>query len=191
MDKRFLAAFLTPRSTRLLGYNLYPWCLKHRIQLTALESPMMSGGEVSAGDLMVFAKVCSEKPIGGKATLRDRWQLLRMGLREDGLRTAYRVAAEHMRSDTWPKFWEQPKTEGGEARGGGIPWALAVLSNLMRNGLTLEEALHLPEAQAVWLSTAHSVHAGAKIEVLTTDDEALLDSLSTVERSPNEPKPTV
>ena len=191
MDKRFLAAFLTPRATRLLGYTLYPWCLKHRLQLTALESPLITGKDVTVGDLIIFAKVCAEKPLDGRIGLNDRWHLLRLGFSKDGLLKSYRLAGEHMRADTWPKFWDQPKTEGGEARCGGIPWALSVLSNLLRNGLTLEEALHLPEAQAVWLSTANSVHAGAKIEVLTTDDEALLDSLATVERPTNEPKSAV
>ena len=96
-----------------------------------------------------------------------------------------------MMLDAWPKFWEQPKTEGGESRGGGVPWALSVIANLTRNGLSLEQAMHLPESQAVWLSTTFAVHQGAKVEVLTTDDEALLDSLSTVERPTNEPQPTV
>lgn len=191
MDKRFLKAFLTPRATRLLGLDLYPWCLKHRIQLTALGHPLMVGGEVTVGDLLSFAKVCAEKPLTAKMGLGDQWRIIRVSFRKGGLDEAMEIAREHMMLDAWPKFWEQPKTEGGESRGGGVPWALSVIANLTRNGLSLEQAMHLPESQAVWLSTTFAVHQGAKVEVLTTDDEALLDSLSTVERPTNEPQSTV
>ena len=191
MDKRFLKAFLTPRATRLLGLDLYPWCLKHRIQLTALGHPLMVGGEVTVGDLLSFAKVCAEKPLTAKMGLGDQWRIIRVSFRKGGVNEAMEIAREHMMLDAWPKFWEQPKTEGGESRGGGVPWALSVIANLTRNGLSLEQAMHLPESQAVWLSTTFAVHQGAKVEVLTTDDEALLDSLSTVERPTNEPQSTV
>lgn len=191
MDKRFLKAFLTPRATRLLGLDLYPWCLKHRIQLTALGHPLMVGGEVTVGDLLSFAKVCAEKPLTAKMGLGDQWRIIRVSFRKGGVDEAMEIAREHMMLDAWPKFWEQPKTEGGESRGGGVPWALSVIANLTRNGLSLEQAMHLPESQAVWLSTTFAVHQGAKVEVLTTDDEALLDSLSTVERPTNEPQSTV
>ena len=191
MDKRFLKAFLTPRATRLLGLDLYPWCLKHRIQLTALGHPLMVGGEVTVGDLLSYAKVCAEKPLTAKMGLGDQWRIIRVSFRKGGVDEAMEIAREHMMLDAWPKFWEQPKTEGGESRGGGVPWALSVIANLTRNGLSLEQAMHLPESQAVWLSTTFAVHQGAKVEVLTTDDEALLDSLSTVERPTNEPQSTV
>ena len=191
MDKRFLKAFLTPRATRLLGLDLYPWCLKHRIQLTALGHPLMVGGEVTVGDLLSFAKVCAEKPLTAKMGLGDQWRIIRISFRKGGVDEAMEIAREHMMLDAWPKFWEQPKTEGGESRGGGVPWALSVIANLTRNGLSLEQAMHLPESQAVWLSTTFAVHQGAKVEVLTTEDEALLDSLSTVERPTNEPQSTV
>lgn len=191
MDKRFLKAFLTPRATRLLGLDLYPWCLKHRIQLTALGHPLMVGGEVTVGDLLSFAKVCAEKPLTAKMGLGDQWRIIRVSFRKGGVDEAMEIAREHMMLDAWPKFWEQPKTEGGESRGGGVPWALSVIANLTRNGLSLEQAMHLPESQAVWLSTTFAVHQGAKVEVLTTDDEAMLDSLSTVERPTNEPQSTV
>lgn len=191
MDKRFLKAFLTPRATRLLGLDLYPWCLKHRIQLTALGHPLMVGGEVTVGDLLSFAKVCAEKPLTAKMGFGDQWRIIRVSFRKGGVDEAMEIAREHMMLDAWPKFWEQPKTEGGESRGGGVPWALSVIANLTRNGLSLEQAMHLPESQAVWLSTTFAVHQGAKVEVLTTDDEALLDSLSTVERPTNEPQSTV
>ena len=199
MDKRFLRAFLAPRATRLAGYELYPWCIKHRIQLTALEHPVVVGGDITAGDVISFARICAEKPMVAKMGWRDQWEYLRLTLTKDGLANAIEVIRAHLMLEVWPKFWEKPedgKEQGGSARNGGVPWALSVVANLTRNGLSIEQAMHLPEGQAIWLSTTFSIHAGAKLDLLTTEDEELLDSLSTVEsptpeKKPNEPKPTI
>jgi hypothetical protein len=195
MDKRFLRAFLAPRATRLAGYELYPWCIKHRIQLTALEHPVIVGGEITAGDVISFARICAEKPMLPKMGWGDQWQYLRLTLRRDGLSEAIEAIKAHMLLEHWPKFWEKGQDgseSGGTARNGGVPWALAVVANLTRNGLSIEQAMHLPEAQAIWLSTTFSIHAGAKIDLFTTEDEELLDSLSTVEsQTKDEPKPTI
>lgn len=190
MDQRFLKAFLTPSRTRLLGRLLFPWCLKHRIQLAAVGSPFVNGGEVTPASCLIFAKVCSEEPLGGDPGLMDRIRARKLSHPLHLAACAEAIKA-HIGAEAWPRYWDAPRTEGGEPRHNGIPWPLGVLSNLVRNGLSLEDAMHLPEAQAVWLSTAMAVQAGAKVEVLTTQDEALLDSLSTVEKPKDGPLPTV
>lgn len=191
MDKRFLKAFLTPSRTRLLGRLLFPWCLKHRIQLTAIGSPILTGAEVTPADCMVFAKVCSEEPLSKGPTWLDRHRVRKMTEEPAHLAACVAAIADHIRQDAWPKYWDAPRTEGGEPRHNGIPWTLGILANLVRNGVSVEEAMHLPESQAAWLSTAFAVQSGAKVEVLTTDDEALLDHLSTVEKPKDGPLPTV
>ena len=189
MDKRFLAAFLTPRATRLCGYEVFPWCLKHRLWLEALEHPILSGKPCTPADLIFFAKVCGEKP-AGEVTLRDRWQRVRLG----NPRTFAReldAAFEHMRLSCWPQFWEKKDENGGGGRNRGMPWVLSVLTNLVKAGHTLEDALNLPECQAIWLSTGASIQAGGELDILTSDDEALLDSLHRAETSKDEPRNAV
>jgi hypothetical protein len=190
MDKRFLRAFLTPSRTLLCGYRLYPWCLKHRLQLTALGHPLIVGGPVSATEVISFARLCAEVGLPAKMGWRDQWRATRL-VKGDRLAEAIQDARDHVGVPNWPKFWDQPKTEGGETRGGGVPWALAVIANLTRNGLSLEDALHIPEAQAIWLSTTYSIQGGAKLEILTSEDEALLDDLARARATEDEPKPTV
>ena len=190
MDKRFLRAFLTPSRTLLCGYRLYPWCLKHRLQLTALGHPLLVGGPVYPGDVISFARVCAEVGLPARMGWRDSWRVTRLA-KGERLSEAVDLAREHIGAEHWPKFWDQPKTEGGETRGGGVPWALSVIANLTRNGLSLEDALHTPEAQAIWLSTTYSIHQGAKLEILTSEDEALLDDLARARATTDEPKSTV
>ena len=50
MDARFLSAFTDPAPVRMLGRIVYPFCLKHRVRLMAMGSPLMSSGNVSPQD---------------------------------------------------------------------------------------------------------------------------------------------
>lgn len=187
MDKRFLQAFLTPRATRLCGYDLFPWCLKHRLWLTALEHPVVSGGDPTPAQIVFFARVCAERPVVNP-TWRDRYEAARLEYLPNRAAALDAIRA-HLRMECWPQFWDRPESEGGTARNNGVPWALSIITNLTRNGHTLEEALNLPECQAIWLSASVSVAQGAKLEILTTEDEALLDDLSRVGSPPTQDEP--
>jgi hypothetical protein len=180
MDQRFLEAFLTPRATRLAGYDLYPWCLKHRLWLTALGHPLLTGDrECYPADILFFAKVCSETPGPDKVGLVDRWRAAKL-CRKGELHRAVTAAREHMRQDCWPRFWDKKDEDGAGGRNRGMPWALGVVINLIRSGLSLEDALNLPECQAIWLSSASSMQQGASLDYLTSEDEDLLDELQRV-----------
>lgn len=182
MDQRFLEAFLTPRATRLCGYTLFPWCLKHRIWLTGLGHPLMLGGAPTPAQLIFFARVCSETPMG-KPGIRDRVQAHLLGYPRNYI-NAVTAARDHMRLETWPKFWEKRDEQGAGGRNRGMPWALSIVSNLVKAGHDLEDALNMPECQAIWLSTAASIQAGGELEILTSEDEALLDELHRVKANP-------
>lgn len=84
--------------------------------------------------------------------------------------------------DCWPKFWERSESQGEGSRNNGVPWPLSVITNLTRNGHTLEEALNIPECQAIWMSVSANISQGAKLDVFTTEDEELLDTLAMVEK---------
>jgi len=182
MDKRFLKAFLTPKATRLCGYDLYPWCLKHRLWLSALDHPVITGADLAPADVLFFARVCAERPIGDP-TWRDKWEAAKLAQPANHC-AALDVIRRHIRMDCWPKFWERSESDGGGGRNNGIPWALSIITNLVKSGHTLEEALNLPEAQAIWLSASVSISNGARLDVLTSEDEELLDDLSRVGSPP-------
>lgn len=187
MDKTFLRAFLTPRATRLAGYTLYPWCLKHRLWLEALDHPILAGRPCTPDELIFFAKVCAEEPVG-KVGFIDKWRMAKL---KDPicLNQELVLAYEHLRMDCWPKFWEKKEEEGGTGgRNRGMPWVLGIMINLTRSGMSLEDALNLPECQAVWLSAGSTIQQGASLDILTSEDEELLDELQRVKTSP--PPPT-
>jgi hypothetical protein len=186
MDQRFLEAFLTPSQTTVEGYRLFPWCLKHRIWLEGIGSPFMDLDKPCApSDVLIALQVCSEKEVG-RLTLRERWLAYRLHADPARFKAACSALLAHMdTSSRWPRFWE--RKEEGE-RGSQIPWHLAVICNLVKNGVGYEHALQMPESKAIWLSTGFLISSGVKLDVLTTDDEALLDSLSKVEAEKQCPK---
>ena len=74
---------------------------------------------------------------------------------------------------SYPKFWEN---ENKEKKKENIPWVLSCISNNVRNGCTLEEAWTMPEGEAVWMSISHAIYNGAKIDILSTDEEKELET---------------
>lgn len=181
-DQRFLSAFLTPAVTVILGKKLKPFCLKHRLFLEGIGSPFLEEqAELTAADLILALKVCADEPIA-KPTLQDKWLNLRLHLSKALLARACSALLKHIdRHDSYPKFWERKDRRAGSAS--TVPWQLSVACNLIRNGISYQDAFTMPEAKAFWLSAAFSIQQGSKLEFISTDDEALIDQLTQIDQS--------
>ena len=176
-DQRFINAFLTPARTLVCGRKLKPFCLKHRLFLEGIDSPFSKDGqEITPQDLVIALKICSDEAIG-TPTLADIWLGFRLQVSKDYFQRAAKAFVRHIDTQAnYPKFWERTDRKSyGTAQ---VPWQLTVVANLVSNGLGYAEALTMPEAKAIWLSAVFSINAGAKIEILTTDDEALIDEMA-------------
>ena len=192
-DRRFLNAHLIAARTNVLGRILLPFCIKHRIWLQAIDSPFLeSDKEITPGDLIIGLKVCAEEPFG-QPTWADRWLMLRLTLDRKLFATGCRAFVSHIDTQKdWPKFYEKKDSaRGGE---GTVPWQLTVVAALCKNGISYGEAMQMPEAKAIWLSAVFAIQGGAKMDILSTDDEELIDTLkppgavdgsATVGESPN------
>jgi len=174
-DQRFFNAFLTPARTIILGKKLKPFSLKHRIFLEGIASPYLkSEQELTPADLLIAIKICADESLD-RFSLYDKWLGLKMTLSKELFAEASLSFVHYINQpDSYPKFY-QKKEAGSSAE--QIPWQLCILATLMRNGVSYEAALTMPEAKAIWLSTAFNIQAGAKLELLTTDDEELIDRL--------------
>ena len=177
-DLRFFSAFLTPSGTSILGKKLKPFCLKHRIFLEGIDSPFLQQEkELTPTDLLVAIKICADESIDG-FSLADKWKALVLTLSKKKMAEASLAFVKHINQQaSYPKFYDK-KSSSGES---SIPWQLSILATLIRNGVTYSDALNMPEAKALWLATAFNIHQGAKLDILTTDDEALIDHLAELE----------
>jgi hypothetical protein len=174
MDKRFTSAFTDPGLTKLLGRFVSPFCLLHRVQLEAAESPLLrSGAGIRPLDLLVAVKVCSGERID-KLTLKDSWYLGKMTSNGDYFAEQIERFSNYVLVSAWPKFWER-KSKSMETS--GIPWPLSVVANLIANNISEERAWTMPECQAIWLNSSFAVVKGANLKVLTTEDEELIEEL--------------
>ena len=161
------------------GRRLRPFCIKHRLFLEGIGSPFLQEDqEITAQDIIIVLKVCAEEPIGDP-TWRDIWLGVRFALSEDYKRRAALAVIRHITTQlNFPKFYERTDRKNyGESN---VPWQLTVVANLCRNGVSYSEAMTMPEAKAVWLSAVFSIQAGAKLDFLSTDDEALIDELAKI-----------
>lgn len=174
-DQRFFNAFLTPARTIILGKKLKPFSLKHRIFLEGIDSPYLQADqELNPADLIIALKICADESLD-KFSLWDKWLGLRMTLSKELFAQASLSFVRYVNQpDTYPRFYEKKEVSASSEQ---MPWQLCILATLVRNGISYEAALTMPEAKAIWLSTAFNIQAGAKLELLTTDDEALIDRL--------------
>ena len=173
MDKRFLAAFIDPAPFRLLGRSLHPWCLKYRVRLMAFDSPLLNGSKgITFSDLLFACQVCAEEPLGGKLTLADKVRIIYYGQNPAKFEALLEAFAGYILVQDWPKFWEQTKKSSGGSK--GVPWPLAIVANLITNGIEEKRAWEMPECQAIWLNSALAISKGADVAIMSPEEEAFM-----------------
>lgn len=179
MDERFLQAFTDPARVSILGRRVWPFCLKHRVRLMALGSPLLDGRPVSPVDLLVGVQVCAEEPIG-RPGLVDSWRLGKLRANPELFEAELRRFGEYSLVTRWPKFWE--KKEGAAGATATIPWPLMVVANLIASGIEEQRAWEMPECQAIWLNVALIARKGGDVNVLSTEEEEFMAAILAAEK---------
>lgn len=183
MDGRFLRAFTDPAKVVCLGRPVYPWCLKYRVRLLAIDSPLAddSGRIPTPLDLLTAVKICAEEPIGEltKAEVRLVQRLTELPGR---FLTELERFKDYAHVSAWPKFWESNKKAGSSADDAGVPWPLMVIASLVKHGFEEKRAWEMPECQAIWFNAAFSSMNGSESKILTTDEEAFMEEQERLEK---------
>jgi len=173
VDRRFLNAHIDPAPFRLLGRTLYPWCLKYRVRLHAFDSPLVNGSQsVTPADLLFACQVCAEEPLGEVGVI-DRLRLSRLNDNPARFELLLRAFAGYILVDNWPKFWEQEAKKSGGSK--GLPWPMAIVSNLVANGVPYKQAWEMPECQAIWLNAAFAMRKGVDVAIMSPEEEAYIE----------------
>jgi len=185
VDNRFLRAFSDPSSRVFFGKRVFPFCLKFRVRLLAIQSPLVtSGRSITPADLMIAVKVCAEEP-----DLRvGFWDEVRLRVyhhKPENFAGEVARFVDYCHLEAWPKYWEG-KTNSDSADGVGCPWPLMIVTNLVANGIDEARAWEMPEAQAIWLSTAFALRGGAKVNLLTTEEEEMMEAIRRGELPPQQ-----
>jgi hypothetical protein len=183
VDGRFLRAWTDPAAkVQILGRPVYPFCLKYRVRLLAIDSPLLSGKSVPTPlDLLAAVKICAEEPLG-ELDKNELAMLERLGKMPGKFMDECERFTAYCLVDCWPKFWDDPDHKRGSADDIGIPWPLGVIASLIKNGIEEKRAWEMPECQAIWLNAAWSSAAGSQSKILTTDEEAFMEEQERLEK---------
>lgn len=176
MDARYLqATTVLPYQDKVCGRTLRAFCLRHRVALQSIDSPFLDPIEkrFTAFDVILAVRIMSthdKQKMTDSLTLRDKYHVARMMLSRKRLARAVGMILGCIKvSCSYPKLWEKEKKDKKPSE--DIPWMLSCVANLTRNGVSLEEAWTMPEGEAVWMSISCAIYNGAKIDILTTDQE--------------------
>ena len=183
MDGRFLRAFTDPAKVVCLGRPVYPFCLKYRLRLLAIDSPLAddSGRVPTPLDLLTAVKICAEEPLG-ELTKQEIKLVERLEAMPGRFLTELERFQEYAHVGAWPKFWESNKKAGNSAGDANVPWMVMVVCNLVKNGFDEKRAWEMPECQAIWYNAAISAMNGSDQKILTTDEEAFMAEQERLEK---------
>jgi len=183
VDGRFLRAFTDPAKVIFLGRPVYAWCLKYRVRLLAIDSPLAdeSGRVPTPLDLLTAVKICAEEPIG-ELTKAEIKLVRSLTERPGKFATECERFHEYAHVGAWPKFWEANKKNGSSAADAGVPWPLMVIASLIKNGHEEKRAWEMPECQAIWFNCAYAAMNGSEQKILTTDEEAFMEEQERLEK---------
>ena len=183
MDARYLkATTVIPLDVKVCGRRLLPFCLRHRVQLEAIDSPFLDFQKRSfkAMDVLYAVRIMStfdKVRINDPITLREQFHFLFLNSSKDRLaRNVGRVLGIMLESCSYPKLWSKQEKKSKE----NIPWTLACVANNVRHGCSLEEAWTMPEGEAVWMSISHGIYNGSDVQVISTDEENMLDDFDNI-----------
>jgi len=164
------AATILQPTIEVCGRRLLPFCLRHRIALQAIGSPILSTEkEFGASDVIQAVRILSTielEEVRRPMSWRDGYHLRRMRMSKRLLKTeAYKLMIYFRDQSLWPRFWEKEGKSSSDDK--GFPWELSVVACLVRNGHTTEEAWTMPESAAIWLHMAHARAAGSDIQIVS------------------------
>jgi len=172
MEKRWIkAATILPPTIKICGAKLLPFCLRHRIALEALNSPVIEPeAEITPTQFMLALRVLSSHDlttIRRPWTLREQFYLAWFNHSKEKFVSELRKLIIYFEAQNlWPRIWAKDNQTSGVQ----IPWQLTVVSSLVRCGVQLEDAFCMPEAQAVWMYFANCKAEGAKVELMTEEE---------------------
>lgn len=181
VDSRFIQAIKTSiLEVEVCGRVLKPMCLRHRLILSEIESPVLEQDKVvSPEDLIIAARILStyslKEMLAIKASKAEGDMFFKIFM-DNG---AYQAELSKMSNyltmqDNMPILWDRKNSNASK----GVNVLLACVTNLTRNGIGYEQAWTMPEAEAMWMYLANVIADGGDIHILTQND---VDSMKHLE----------
>jgi len=183
MDARYLqATTVLPRQDKVCGRTLRPFCLRHRVALEAISSPFLDPGNKQFDPIQVVmaARILStydKQEMARPLSCVEKCFVAYMAINKKYYSRCVGTILGCIKvSLSYPKFWQKEDKKKENKKYEDVPFVLSCVGNLCRNGVSLEEAWTMPEGEAVWMSVASAIYNGAKITILSTEEEKDLEN---------------
>lgn len=181
-DERYAEAFFHVGKHRVLGLELKPFSAWHRSVLEYINSPVMTGGELTAPDLRMAVKVCTlSYPDIPQPFPDGLWHRLKA---EHQSRKDQRVLARETAA-FWryisdylspPYLMVNKKGEGSQ-----LPDVDQTLMDValyrFYTGSPRSEPWDIPIGELIWMNAAIAKTQGADLHVVSTQEEQMLRNL--------------
>lgn len=181
IDLRYSQAVKTSiLEVEVCGRVLKPMCLRHRLILQELESPLLVPDKVvSPQDLIIASRILHtydlKEMLAIKASQSEADVYLKIFLDNEEYKRQLDKMSDYMNmQDNMPIMWDKKKNNASR----GVPLVLACVASLTRNGIGYERAWTMPESEAMWMYLANVIADGGDINILTQED---LDSMKRLE----------
>jgi hypothetical protein len=181
INSRFSLAVKTSiLEVEVCGRVLKPMCLRHRLILQEIDSPLLTEDKmVSPQDLIIAARIFStydlKEMLQIASTKAEKDLFVKIFLDNSEYQKEMAKMSEYMvMQDNMPVIWDKKNQSATK----GVPITLACVANLIRNGIDYEKAWTMPEAEAMWMYLANVIADGGDIHILTQDD---IDSMKQLE----------
>lgn len=186
INSRFSLAVKTSiLEVEVCGRVLKPMCLRHRLILQEIDSPLLTEDKmVSPQDLIIAARIFStydlKEMLQIAASKAEKDLFVKIFLDNSEYQKEMAKMSEYMvMQDNMPVIWDKKNQSATK----GIPITLACVANLIRNGIDYEKAWTMPEAEAMWMYLANVIAEGGDIHILTQDDIDSMKQLEAMEQT--------
>lgn len=182
MDARYLkATTVLPYQDKVCGRTLRAFCFRHRVALEAVGSPFLDPANKKFDPVQVVlaARIMStydKQEMARPLSFVEKLYVAYMAMNKKYYSRCVGIVLGCIHESlSYPKFWQKDENKAVKKHE-EIPYVLGCVANLCRNGVSLEEAWTMPEAEAVWMSVASAIYNGSKISILSTEEEEELKS---------------
>ena len=178
MENRWIkAATILQPTIKVCGKRLLPFCLRHRVALEAIGSPLLDlNKEMTAEQLISTVRILSThniEDIRKPASLKECWLVAKLARNKDLLiKECYKLAIYMEEQSLWPRFWVNEQSNKSTP---STPWQLTIVASLMRNGCTYDQAWTMPESEAIWLHISHCIAGGCEIQIVSEVEWKAMD----------------
>jgi hypothetical protein len=183
MDASLLAALVPPRWS-VLGYELRPFCLGHRVLLTSIQSPFMVGigpDGLKPTDILLAVQICGRSWEDGLVLCSDTdasdssvRRMLRRVIGAD-FQKAAEILGEYFTEGSASPGYQTPGASGGVGR--WTPWEQTMRVSLMRDlGLSESEVMNRPLTRNWWDLMTLKEDEGV-LTISTTEEKEFADEM--------------